>query len=441
MNPRLEAFDILRRVESARAFAGILLEEREGRFADPRDAALLHELVLGVLRRRAALDHALAQVCSRPLDRVDPEVLVALRLGAYALLHLDRVPDFAAVTTSVDLVRAAGRKAAAGFANGVLRQVARRGVALLPPAPPHGDADALALHGSHPEWWTRRLVRREGWERARAIVEADNLPAATVLRVRGGSDPRLDGVDVRPGRFAPHAFHVASGRPTAAPGFAEGTFWMQDEGSQLVPLLAGVGAGARVLDACAAPGGKTLALAEAVGEGGFVVAADRHAGRLRRLRRNVARCRFGNVAALAADMTSPPVAGGFDAVLVDAPCSGTGTMRRHPEIRWRLRAEDLPALAQRQLRLLGAATSLVVPGGALVYAVCSLEPEEGEAVVESFLASHRGFRLADARGFLPESARPLIGADGCLRTAPDVDGMDGFFAARLESTGDRRMKP
>lgn len=441
MNPRLEAFDILRRVESARAFAGILLEEREGRFPDPRDGALLHELVLGVLRRRAALDHALSQVSSRPLVEIDLEVLIALRLGAYALLYLDRVPDFAAVTTSVDLVRAAGRKAAAGFANGVLRQVARRGAALLPPAPGAGDAAALALHASHPEWWTRRLVERVGWERAVAIVEADNLPAATVLRVRAGIDARLEGLEVRAGTFAPSALHVVSGRPTATPGFATGTFWMQDEGSQLVPALAGAAPGSRVLDACAAPGGKTLALAEAVGESGLVIAADRHAGRLRRLARNVARCRFGNVAALAADMTAPPVAGGFDAVLVDAPCSGTGTMRRHPEIRWRLRPEELPAIAARQGRLLHAAAGLVRPGGAIVYAVCSMEPEEGEGVVESFLASHPAFRRVDAAPFLPDAARVLVGDDGALRTAPDRDGMDGFFAVRIESNDFRRVAP
>ncbi|HEX6850548.1 MAG TPA: transcription antitermination factor NusB [Candidatus Polarisedimenticolaceae bacterium] len=441
MNPRLEAFDVLRRVEAARAFAGILLEEREGRFADPRDAALLHELVLGVLRRRAALDHAIARVSSRPLGEVDLEVLIALRLGAYALLHLDRVPDFAAVTTSVDLVRAAGRKAAAGFANGVLRQIARRGAALLPPEPARGDADALALYASHPAWWTRRLVQRVGWDRARAIVEADNLPAATVLRVRHGIDPRLDGIESRPGTFAPGALHVVSGRPTATPGFAAGTFWMQDEGSQLVPALAGVGAGARVLDACAAPGGKTLALADAVGETGFVVAADRHAGRLRRLARNVARCRLGNVAAVAADMTAPPLRAGFDVVLVDAPCSGTGTMRRHPEIRWRLRLEDLPAIAERQQRLLAAAAGLVRPGGAIVYAVCSMEPEEGASVVETFLASHPAFRRADARPFLPEPARALVGEEGYLHTSPDLDGMDGFFAARIESIADRRVAP
>ena len=441
MNPRLEAFDVLRRVESARAFAGILLEEREGRCPDPRDAALLHELVLGVLRRRAALDHAIAAVASRPVEAIDLEVTIALRIGAYALLFLDRVPDFAAVTTSVDLVRTAGRRAAAGFVNGILRRIAREGNALLPPPPAEGDVEALALHASHPAWWTRRLAARVGFARARAILEADNLPAATVLRVREGIDPALDGVELRPGRFSPFARHVAAGRPTATPGFDAGTFWIQDEGSQLVACLAGVGSGDRALDACAAPGGKTLALAEAVRTEGLVVASDRHAGRLRRLARNVARCRLGNVVALAADMTSPPLAATFDAVLVDAPCSGTGTLRRHPEIRWRLREEDLAPLATRQRRLLDSCASLVRGGGALVYAVCSMEPEEGEGVVEAFLASHPSFRRGDPRALLPSSARELVGGDGYLRTAPDLEGMDGFFAARLESSGTRRDRP
>lgn len=441
MNPRLEAFDILRRVESARAFAGILLEEREGRFPDPRDAALLHELVLGVLRRRLALDHAIGSVASRPLDAIDLEATLALRLGVYALLYLDRVPDFAAVTTSVDLVRASGRKAAAGFVNGILRQVARRGRSLLPPEPAEGDADALALHASHPAWWTRRLVTRLGWSRARAIVEADNLPAATVLRVRAGTDPGVEGLELREGRFAPFARHVLAGRPTAARGFRTGAFWIQDEGSQLVPAIAGLVEGGRALDACAAPGGKTLGLAEAAGETGFVVAADRHAGRLRRLARNVARCNFANVAPFAGDMTTPPVDGSFDVVLVDAPCSGTGTMRRHPEIRWRLQERDLAGLAARQGRLLAALAPRVAAGGALVYAVCSMEPEEGEEVVQRFLDAHPSFRRGDPRPCLPAPARALVGDDLGLRTAPDLDGMDGFFAVRLESAASRRVEP
>lgn len=419
-DPRREALAILRRVGEAGAFAGILLEEREGRFDDPRDGALLHELVLGVLRRRASLDHAIARASSRELASVDPEVLDALRIGAYALFHLDRVPDFAAVDTAVDLVKRS-RPAAAAFANGVLRAIARAGAEALPPEPAEGDVDGLALWGSHPVWWVARLVERVGFPRAKAIVEADNRPAPTVLRARRGTRDALalrlaaEGVRVEPGAAAPDALVVRAGGATRTRCFRNGEFWIQDEASQLVPELLQARDGDRVADLCAAPGGKTLGLAEAAGSRGLVVAADRHAGRLRRLARNVARTGFANVVAVAADVTRPaPFRVLFDGVLVDAPCSGTGTLRRHPEIRWRLSPGDLPTLAARQRAILASGAALVREGGALVYAVCSMEPEEGEETPRALVAERPDFRLETE-----------------WRTDPAEAGTDGFYAARL----------
>jgi 16S rRNA (cytosine967-C5)-methyltransferase len=439
-NPRREAFRILRRVEDAGAYASILLEGSAARVGDPREVALLTEIVLGVLRRRAPLDHAIAQAAARPLESIDREVLTALRIGAYAVLFLDRVPDFAAVDTAVALVKESGQSRAAGFANGVLRRVARERSALLPPAPVEGEVEALALFRSHPAWWTRRVVDRFGWERADALLAANNEPAATVLAPwpAAGSSETLaaalaaDEVSVEACRFVPDALRVGSGVPQRSAAFRAGAFWIQDEASQLAASLFGPTVGPLVFDACAAPGGKTLALAARTCEGGLVVAADRHARRLTRLTQNIERLRAGNVVALACDMAKPaPMTRRFDEVLVDAPCSGTGTLRRHPEIRWRLTPDALPVLGERQRRILGAAADLVRPGGRLVYCVCSIEPEEGEDVVSGFLADRPQFARLDPRSGLSVAAGTTVGGDFAVRTSPLDDGMDGFFAVLL----------
>ena len=439
-NPRREAFRILRRVEDAGAFASALLETRSAEIRDPREVALLTELVLGVLRRRAPLDHAIAQAAARPLEQLDGAVLTAIRIGAYALLYLDRIPDHAAVDTAVGLVKEAGWAKAAGFANGVLRKIARERSGLLPPPPATGDVEALSLYRSHPAWWTRRVVSRFGWDLADELLAANNEPAATVLASwpAAGSAAALgaalaaDGVAVAPCRFVPEALRVVSGVPQRSRAFRDGAFWIQDEGSQLAVRLFGGEVGPLVLDACAAPGGKTLALAVRAGAFGLVVAADRNASRLSRLTQNVRRLRAENVVALTFDMSKrAPFRSSFDDVLVDAPCSGTGTLRRHPEIRWRLKPDDLAVHGERQRRILGAAAGLVRPGGRLVYSVCSIEPEEGEAVVAAFLAERQEFARADPRGGLSLAARTKVGDDLALRTSPLDDGMDGFFAALL----------
>jgi 16S rRNA (cytosine967-C5)-methyltransferase len=443
-NPRREAFRILRQVEDAGAFASVLLETRSAELRDPREVALLTEIVLGVLRRRAPLDHAITKAAARPLEQIDGAVLTAIRIGAYALLYLDRIPDFAAVDTAVALVKEAGWAKAVGFANGVLRKIARERSALLPPAPATGDVEALSVFRSHPVWFTRRVVSRFGWDLADARLAANNEPAATVLASwpAAGSAAALrgaladDGVLVEACRFVPEALRVVSGVPQRAKAFREGTFWIQDEASQLAVLLFGHEVGPRVLDACAAPGGKTLALAARTAEGGLVVAADRHAGRLSRLTQNVLRLRAENVVAVACDISKrPPFRGSFDDVLVDAPCSGTGTLRRHPEIRWRLKPDDLLVHAERQRRILCAAAELVRPGGRLVYSVCSIEPEEGEAVIAEFLAERPEFARADPRSGLSPAAKTKIGDDLAVRTSPLDDGMDGFFAVLLTRRG------
>ncbi len=441
---RQAAFDILQRVETGGAYASLLLATAEPRIPDPRDVALLHEIVLGVLRRRSALDHAISRVATRTLAEIDPALLIALRIGAYGLLFLDRVPVFAAVDTAVTLARANGPPGATGFANAVLRRVASEGRALLPAPATPGDVVALALFHSHPEWWVRRLVAGRGWDAAQRLLEANNAPAATVVRpalhraTRADLEARLldEEVTVERCAFVEEALRVRAGSLAGSAILREGLAWVQDEASQLVPALFGRELQPRVLDLCAAPGTKTLQLAEGLPDGGFVVATDRHAGRLRRLVDNLNRFHVERVAPVAADMAAAPVlAGSFDHVLVDAPCSGTGTLRRRPEIRWRLVPEDLPALAARQSRLLDTAASLLAPRGTLVYSVCSLEPEEGADRVADLLARHSELRQCNAASVLPEAARALVDQDGALRTAPDVGELDGFYAALMRREG------
>jgi len=427
-------------VEKAGAYASILLDRAGGRLDDPRELALLHRIVLGVLRSRAALDHAIGRVAARPIAEIDPELRVALWIGAYGLFYLDRVPEFAAVTTAVELVKRGGHPRGAGFVNGVLRSLARQGAELLPSAPEPGDVEGLALFHSHPLWWTERAVARWGFEEASSRMALDNEPAQPVLHANSSrttaaeliSELRGAGVQAEAGRFAAGAVRVVSGNPHRVPALTEGRAWPQDEASQLVGDLLGVSPGQAVLDCCAAPGAKTLQFAERQGGNGLLVATDRHAGRLGRLRAQFRGLGFGEPRLVQADGTARTVfRRRFDRVLVDAPCSGTGTLRRHPEIRWRLSPGDLSRLAERQFRLLLASSSRLSDEGRLVFSTCSVEPEEGERVVERFLEEQADFRRIDAASLLPAACAPLVGADGALRTSPVCDGMDGFFAAAL----------
>lgn len=437
---RQAAFDILVRVEAGGAWAEPLLDRRERDLSGSPEAGLLHELVLGVLRQRRLLDHVLERASSRDVSRMDRAVRAALRIGAYSLLFLDRVPEFAAVATAVDLTRYGGAGRAAGFANAVLRRVAGERERLLPPEPERGDVKGLALRFSHPEWWVARLVRRLGWDAARARLEANNRPAPMVLRpnlLRTTPEKlsrRLlaEGVQTAPGLFLPRALRVTLGRAQRTGAFREGLFWIQDEGSQLVSELLATSPGTRMADLCAAPGTKTFALAERSAEGGVVVASDRHERRLRRLAADLARLGFdGCVLPVVADAAGrAPFRGGFDAVLVDAPCSGTGTLGRRPEIRWRIAPEQFAWLAARQASILETAAGLVRPGGEIVYSVCSLEPEEGPDVLRRFLAEHTGFEIEDPAPRLPDAARGLVAADGSLSTEA-APGLDGFYAVVL----------
>jgi 16S rRNA (cytosine967-C5)-methyltransferase len=344
---------------------------------------------------------------------------------------------------AVNLARRAGKKSAAGFVNAVLRTLSRRRKDLPLPARDGGDrVAALAYFSitlSHPDWLAARWLDRFGFDAAEAWMQFDNAPAPLTLRAnRLRATPEeviarlaTDAIRLRPGRFAPDALIVEEGHPLRAR--QEGLFVVQDEGSQLVALLAEPRPGWRVLDACASPGGKTTALAAALNGTGALVACDVRDRRMALLRKTLSAAGADEVRLVQADLLKPlPFTRPFDLVLVDAPCSGLGTLRRDPDIRWRRRESDLPTLAAAELVMLQHAADAVAPGGRLVYATCSSEPEENEGVVDAFLATTPGFAPLDAREAAPRLPRDVVDARGHLRTEPHVHGLEAFFGAVLE---------
>lgn len=416
------AVEVLLALEQDRGTLGDQLAEADRELADPRERSFLHELVLGSLRARGRLDHALSGLIDRPLERVDRAALMVLRLGAYQMLDL-RVPDRAAVSEAVDLVRAHA-PAAGGFVNAVLRRLGREGPRPLPD-PARDPLAWLTTGGSLPGWLARRWLDRLGPEVAVARANALLLKPRAAVRL----NPRV--ADARRQVEAagtalsaltlPGAFEASGGSPVS---LAEaGVLYLQDEGSQVVAHLAS--APGRILDACAAPGGKATLMAD-LGADRVVFAGEPGERRREAMARLVARWRAPSVRILGADARRPPFpAASFDSVLLDAPCSGLGTIGRHPDIRWRTRPEDPARHARLQATLLRSVAPLVRAGGLLVYATCSSEPEENERVVESFLAELPAYRLEAP----PEWARPFaVGSH--VRTELRGAG-DAFFAALL----------
>jgi 16S rRNA (cytosine967-C5)-methyltransferase len=415
------ALDVLARCSGGGATLAEAFAAVDSEALPARERGLLHELVLGTLRRRGWLDHVLERLADRPLRRTPAVLRDVLRLGAYQLLFL-RVPDHAAVSESVALARAVAPRGAA-FVNAVLRRLQREG----PPPEPPAEArplEWLTSAGSLPRWlaarWLERLGRDEALARARSLLEAP--PVFLRLNPRAGdAREQLEaaGVELRPAAV-PGAWEAASGR--LAELAARGVVHVQDAGSQMVARLAA--APGLVLDACAAPGGKSLLLADLLGPSATVVAADASPRRLHTLVALRARWGAARLHVIAADAGRPPFARPFDAVLLDAPCSGLGTLARRPDVRWRVREADLARHAERQRRLLEALLPLVRPGGRLVYATCSVEDEENLGVVAPFLDAHPQLRATA----LPEWARPF--AEGpFVRMSPARHRGDSFFVA------------
>jgi len=439
---RAAAFEVLLRIDTTDAYAPELLHSSRFAKLSPADHGLLTEIVMGVLRWRGLLDKHITEHSTQPLVKLDREVLTALRLGAYQLLFLDRIPRHAAVNESVELVKQARKRSAAGMVNAVLRKIA------------NGPDDRNDV--SHPDWLVERWTRTYGADVARKICDYDNTAPKQAVRMssltlpsktakggapsNSGSNLELnelmaDGIRLEPGNLLATAFTVNSGDITQTKAFRERRLFIQDEASQLVALL--VGKGNTILDCCAAPGGKTRIMAEQ-NPGSMIVALELHPHRATLLKKLVS---SDHVRVIAADTRRLPLDKKFDRILVDAPCSGTGTLARNPEIKWRLKAEDISRLQAYQVEILSSAMNHIAPHGRLIYSTCSLETEENERVVENALAANPKFRLIDSRAELQQlkENRELVvdNIDSLLsgpylRTIPGVHPSDGFFAAILE---------
>jgi 16S rRNA (cytosine967-C5)-methyltransferase len=436
---RRAAFDILSRVEAEQAYASVLVSGLSDSDLSREDRALAQEIVLGVLRWQRSLDYLIERYSERSIARLDLPVLIALRAGLYQLRHLSRVPQSAAVNESVNMVKRARTASAAPLVNAVLRQAARH----LDETAGGGLVDPLeraSVELSHPRWMLDRWQSLFGEHETRQLALANNSPPATAFRVntlRSSvkevlADLKNEGVTTRESQVAHGAFVVESGPASVMTAAARrGVIYVQDEASQLVSILLEPKNGHRVLDLCAAPGSKASHIAVLTKDKAWIVACDRHHHRLATLRATCERLGVQSVDALELDATRalPLAAGGpkFDRVLVDAPCSGTGTLRGNPEIKWRLSADDLTRLANLQVSLLEGAASSVVNGGRLVYSTCSIEREENEEVVRRFLEETTLFQVIE-----PNAPAGLITSDGFVRTFPHRNGTDGFFAAALE---------
>jgi 16S rRNA (cytosine967-C5)-methyltransferase len=438
---RAAAFRVLRAIATGRAELGDALNRARDPLADQRDRALATELATGTLRWRNAIDYQLQRLSAKRLEKLDGPVLDALRLGAYQLLYLERVPTSAVVNDSVDLVKRGGFRSASGFANAVLRRLARERGSLSWPG--RDDlVEHFAVVHSHPSWLVRRWIGRYGEATTEVWLRFNNDPPALTLaanRLLNSRDELIahladEGIIAQPAPVAPHGVIVSAGRPLVSKAFREGRCVVQDQASQIIPELAQATMGARILDLCASPGGKTIALAAQCAPDGIVVASDVRARRVRLLVETTRRCRVTNVRVvhIAANGPLPFKHQVFDCVFIDAPCSGLGTVRRDPDIRWRREPSEFDALAATQCELLRRASSLVAPGGRLVYSTCSSEPEENEAVVAAFLAESSEFvvkRLHDTG--LPASLTAMETGDGYLQTSP-ANGLEAFFGAVLE---------
>ncbi len=424
------ASEILVKVESQKAYADILLDRAlRTSGLNERDRALLTELTYGTLRWRGKIDARLCQQLSRPLRDTDGFVRNLLRVTIYQLLFLDKIPDYAAVNEAVELAKCQrGGSKTGGFVNGVLRNLLRRG--------------ALAVEYSHPEWLVSRWIEEFGQREACALMLANNQPAPLVLRVNRRQCAREEllgqlltqGFTAATAPWSPDGIMLeSSGAVENLPGFADGLFQVQGESSQLLVYLLAPSPGERILDACAAPGGKTTHIAEVMQDSGELIALDNSPRGIERIRENSARLKLTSIQAVRADATkqlASTLSAPYDRILVDAPCSGLGTLRSHPEIKWQRRESDIRRLSELQKQILENVASYLKPGGVLVYSTCTLTREENDSFVGNFVTRHKQFELEDAAGYLPNTAKHMV-RGRYFQALPQRDNTDGFFAARM----------
>ncbi len=435
---RLAAAEILYRVDKESGYADVLLGGRLPDFA-PADRRLITRLVLGTLAWRGRLDYELAHLTGRKLDGIQPAALAIMRMGLFQLRFLDRIPQHAVVDTAVSIAkRIPEARKASGFVNAVMRRATRETEPM--PLRERDEKNFLAITLSHPRWMVERFVDWFGVANAERLMTANNDAAPNVIRLNLARGSRAEIIE----KLSANGFEI--GAPGRAPetvvlnraphfesrAYHAGLFHAQSEASQMAARILAPRAGATVVDCAAAPGGKATHLAEMVGERGCVIAVDLNFNGLRNARGLAYRLRHRNIEFVCADLTvaGPFRPSSFEYVMLDAPCTGIGTLREHPEIKWRLKPSDPGRMAAIQSRMLDNAAPLVRRGGAIVYSVCSIAPEEGEGVVDGFLARHDDFEIdRDIAG--RDEFRDVIDARGFMKTRPDVGGLDGFFAARL----------
>ncbi|MDT8441565.1 MAG: 16S rRNA (cytosine(967)-C(5))-methyltransferase RsmB [Desulfuromonadales bacterium] len=444
LSARRLAFAVLERVATG-GYADRSLDAalRRQSALDPRDRGLATELVYGVLRQQGRLDYALTPFCRQPLTRLEPRALLLLRLGAYQVLCLDRVPDSAAVDTSVQLARTLRLERLTGLVNGVLRALVRGRASLVWPDARQEPLAHLQNALSLPHWLAVRWLADYGADEAIALAGALQHSAPTTLRANTLKLTREQllqrlaaaGHGAVAARFAPEGIVLSERGAAPLPGDDEGWYQVQDEASMLIAHLLAPRPGERLLDCCAAPGGKTTHLAALTGNRAEIVALDLHPHRVKLIEQGAARLGCTSITAQVWDMSRTPdflEAGSFAGVLVDAPCSGLGVLRRNPEARWRLSAADIAELQGKQQQILASAAPLVRPGGRLVYSVCTFTREETEEVVGEFLAGHPQFARLNLTEQLPADWHELIDATGALRSWPHRQGLDGFYAVVMQ---------
>src|SRR5215210_4245026 len=433
------AYAVLRRVFEDGAWADRALRGEAERLAlDARDLALATRLAYGAVQRRATLDHVIGALTGRGLDRLEPAVLAALRLGTFQLAYLDRVPAHAAVGESVQLAKEASR-GGAGLVNAVLRRAAREARALID-ALPEDTPEAAALRHSHPAWVAELWWAMLGPADASGLMAADNEPAEPSLRantLRIGAEALAARLPVpsRPAPGLPEGLVLEA--PFDAHGaeeWREGLFMPQSRAAMAVARMLGPRPGERVLDLCAAPGGKTTHVAALMEDRGRVVAVERHRGRAAALARTAARMGASCVEVRAADAATEHEPEAYDRVLVDPPCSDLGTLASRPDARWRKTADQPERLARTQAAILRAGGAAVRPGGTLVYSTCTISPRENEQLVAAFLSDHPGFAADDLQQEAPVWQHPSVPRH--LQTLPHRDGTEGFFIARLRRRED-----
>ena len=442
-SPRRAAYEILQRVADG-AFADVVLDTVLGRSRlEARDRRLVTELVYGLLRLQGRIDFALTQFCNQPLPRLQPEVLWLLRLGAYQLLELDRVPAHAAVNSTVELARELRLEKAVGFINGVLRSL-DRGKADIPWPAAEKIKPYLQHVCSQPVWLTKEVMRQLPNLEARALGESLAGPPPFTLRVNTLKTTRDDflreltaaGHQAHPCIFAPEGVTIDRRGENPLPGDAEGWYQVQDEASILMAHLLEPQPGERILDACAAPGGKTTHLAALTDNQAEILALDKYPRRVELIQESVKKLGCTSVTARPWDLTETAdflESQSFDRILLDAPCSGLGVLRRNPEGRWNKSPVNLRELAVLQRQILENIVPLIKPGGKLLYSVCTFSYGETDAIIDSFLEDHPEFELENLGEKVASGWTDLIAEKGVLRSYPHRHGnMDAFFAARLQ---------